>query len=120
MGFVRTLSLAVIAASMTAIGLSAAAETQRTGDTTNSTEAAVEVQNASAVVLSTRDAILRPSVPRRGVFLSKVGQTVPVTRYRPVWEDGRLNPERGPRTAEGNRQQAQIWTSTVPSTLVRP
>ncbi|WP_206077031.1 SPOR domain-containing protein, partial [Palleronia sediminis] len=34
--------------------------------------------------------------------------------YRRAWEDDRLNPARGPRTAAGNAQTARIWTDTVP------
>jgi len=34
------------------------------------------------------------------------------------WEDGRLNPNRGVRTAQGNSQTSQIWSNTVPRTLL--
>ncbi|TCP41297.1 SPOR domain-containing protein [Rhodovulum marinum] len=34
--------------------------------------------------------------------------------YRAIWTDGRLNELRGPRTAQGDAQMAQVWTDTVP------
>lgn len=33
--------------------------------------------------------------------------------YRPAWKDGRLNPNRGPRTMEGNYQMAQVLDTSV-------
>jgi len=35
--------------------------------------------------------------------------------YAAAFDDGRLNPFRGPRTAEGDMQQGMIWTNEVPS-----
>ncbi len=35
--------------------------------------------------------------------------------YERVWEDGRLNPNRGPRTLAGDLQQAQVWTQETPA-----
>lgn len=37
--------------------------------------------------------------------------------YRAAWTDGRLNPMRGPRTAAGDAQMAQIWDQGVPARL---
>ena len=34
--------------------------------------------------------------------------------FRRAWDDGRLNPNRGPRTAEGDAAMAKVWTDTVP------
>ena len=34
-----------------------------------------------------------------------------------AWNDGRLNPFRGPRTAAGDAQMERIWTNTVPRKL---
>lgn len=31
-----------------------------------------------------------------------------------VWTDGRLNPNRGPRTSEGDAAMARIWSDDVP------
>lgn len=53
---------------------------------------------------------------------SRVITTVPAQRqviapppgYRRVWEDDRLNPNRGPRSAQGDAQMARVWTNTVP------
>lgn len=39
--------------------------------------------------------------------------------YRRAWEDGRLNPHRGPRTATGDAQMELVWTNTVPRRLVK-
>lgn len=38
--------------------------------------------------------------------------------YRPVWEDGRLNPHRGIGTLDGAIQTSLVWTNTVPRRLV--
>jgi hypothetical protein len=35
--------------------------------------------------------------------------------YVRTFDDGRLNPNRGPRTLAGDYQQAQVWTDTVPA-----
>ncbi|MEM9795472.1 MAG: hypothetical protein AAF919_03225 [Pseudomonadota bacterium] len=39
--------------------------------------------------------------------------------YRIAWRDGRLNPQRGPRSLQGNAQMRLIWTDTVPRRLRR-
>jgi len=39
--------------------------------------------------------------------------------FRAAWDDGRLNQQRGPRTAAGDAQMALIWTNTVPRKLVK-
>ncbi len=38
--------------------------------------------------------------------------------YRAAWEDGRLNPNRGPQTALGDAQMSMIWTDEVPRRAV--
>lgn len=58
-------------------------------------------------------------VSRRGRELGVV-YTAPVavktpTGYQRSFDDGRLNPNRGPRTLAGDFQQAQVWTNTVPA-----
>jgi hypothetical protein len=42
------------------------------------------------------------------------------TGARPAWTDGRLNANRGPRSALGDAQMALVWTNTVPRRLVSP
>ncbi|WP_220033704.1 SPOR domain-containing protein [Rhodobacter viridis] len=37
------------------------------------------------------------------------------TGYAPAFDDGRLNPFRGPRTAMGDAQQGVLWTNEVPA-----
>ena len=39
--------------------------------------------------------------------------------YRAAWTDDRLNPNRGPRTAEGDASMYQVWTDSVPMRLIR-
>ena len=34
--------------------------------------------------------------------------------YRAAWDDDRLNPDRGPRTAAGDAQMAAVWDDSVP------
>ncbi len=38
--------------------------------------------------------------------------------FRSAWNDGRLNPNRGPQSANGDAQMALVWTNTVPRRLV--
>lgn len=40
------------------------------------------------------------------------------TGYRAAFEDGRLNPYRGPRSAMGDAEQAQLWDNKVPAHLI--
>ena len=35
--------------------------------------------------------------------------------YSRAWTDGRLNPNRGPQTARGDLQMAQVWTQATPA-----
>lgn len=37
--------------------------------------------------------------------------------FRVAWTDGRLNPNRGPRTAKGDAQMDMIWQHTIPRQL---
>ncbi|TFL17780.1 hypothetical protein [Jannaschia formosa] len=41
----------------------------------------------------------------------------PPRGYRPAFEDGRLNPLRGPRTLQGDYQTRAIWTNETPRRL---
>ncbi|MBT8414423.1 MAG: hypothetical protein KJO30_08850 [Boseongicola sp.] len=34
--------------------------------------------------------------------------------FKPAWTDGRLNPDRGPRTAAGNAAMSRVWSNKVP------
>lgn len=38
--------------------------------------------------------------------------------YKPVWDDGRLNPKRAEQTLAGRSQMLLIWTNTVPRRLI--
>lgn len=63
-------------------------------------------------------------VPLRTVHHTvRTAQAVP-KGYEPAFRDGRLNPDRGPRTAAGNAQMARVWTDDVPArmhgTVVKP
>lgn len=42
----------------------------------------------------------------------------PAGGYKPAFEDGRLNPYRGPRTLQGDYEMGQLWTNEVPAKLV--
>lgn len=45
----------------------------------------------------------------------EVATDIGPTGYAPAFEDGRLNPFRGPRTAMGDAQQGVLWTNQVPA-----
>lgn len=47
-----------------------------------------------------------------------VETSVGPTGYAPAFDDGRLNPFRGPRTAQGDAEQGVMWTNQVPSRRV--
>ncbi len=60
--------------------------------------------------------LLRGSGGQRVVATAPARREVitPPPGYRRVWEDDRLNPNRGPRTAQGDAQMARVWTDTLP------
>ncbi len=59
------------------------------------------------------------SVPRTVDRPAEATATARIPKgFRAAWDDGRLNPNRGPQTALGNDQMAQIWTNRVPAKLV--
>ena len=47
-----------------------------------------------------------------------IATKTPVNGYKPAFEDGRLNPYRGPQTLEGDLQMGQLWTRQLPARLV--
>ena len=59
--------------------------------------------------------IVRPGPSMNGASL---GRPVVPEGFRPAFDDGRLNPLRGPRTAAGDAQMAQVWTDQLPRRLV--
>lgn len=38
--------------------------------------------------------------------------------YKQAWDDGRINPQRGPRSSQGDASMNQVWTQTVPRQLI--
>ena len=75
------------------------------------------VQRQNQRVAQTNVAIAE--VARRGrelgvVYVAPVQVRMPAG-YQRDFDDGRLNPNRGPRTLTGDVQQAQVWTNTVPA-----
>ncbi|MEY8117127.1 SPOR domain-containing protein [Falsihalocynthiibacter sp. BN13B15] len=61
-------------------------------------------------------------VPSTQTVLTQAPAASPVPRlpagYKPVWDDGRLNPKRGIGTARGEAEMLKVWTNTVPMKLV--
>ena len=89
------------------------------------TDATPVIVDAATVVATAATA--RPGVPRRSdVSGGKSAPTGTVARgrvppgWRPVWDDGRLNPNRGPRSPAGDAAMRRFWTDDVPMELVRP
>ncbi|MEY8096961.1 SPOR domain-containing protein [Falsihalocynthiibacter sp. S25ZX9] len=70
--------------------------------------------------LATTALIAAPAV--RSVQVTQAPAASPVPRlpagYKPVWDDGRLNPKRGIGTARGEAEMLKVWTDTVPMKLV--
>ncbi|MDG2340739.1 MAG: SPOR domain-containing protein [Paracoccaceae bacterium] len=38
--------------------------------------------------------------------------------YKPAWDDGRINPQRGPQSSAGDASMNQVWTQTLPRQLL--
>ncbi|MEM9247552.1 MAG: hypothetical protein AAGB05_02535 [Pseudomonadota bacterium] len=71
-----------------------------------------------AVLLAAPAAVAQSS--GSGATAQGFSAPAPLLRFGPPegWEfafdDGRLNPQRGQRTARGDAQSSQLWTDTVP------
>jgi hypothetical protein len=100
----------------------------------------VTVAETAPVIITPQRVV--PSVPRRTVTSQKYvppqprvreerivpkhvydaqGDTLPAVPkgYQPAWEDDRLNPHRAHMTRQGYRATQQVWSNTVPRTLLR-
>jgi len=76
------------------------------------------IQNRTATRLSTQNSNTVQVARAAGIDPYALPQPVPMTLpagYTQAWSDGRLNPYRGPITARGDLQMAQIWTQTTPA-----
>lgn len=92
-------------------------------------DSASVVETAATPPVVVPAATSRPGVPRRtDVYAGKyTGPSAPGLQgrrlppgYKLVWDDGRLNPNRGPRTPEGDAAMRRLWTDTVPMTRAAP
>ena len=70
------------------------------------------VAKAAALVITRPVAVsLTAKKPKRRHLAQPSGG---MPGYKPAWEDGRFNPLRGPRTAEGDAAMYAIWSHSVP------
>jgi len=64
-------------------------------------------------------AVARPRTAKVTVAPAPLLSTFKIPRgFKVAWDDGRLNPKRGPRTETGDLQMNMVWTQTVPRRLV--
>ncbi|SCM66896.1 SPOR domain-containing protein [Donghicola eburneus] len=61
----------------------------------------------------------QPAAPVKVLSVGGANQPLPTPPkgYVRVWQDDRLNPYRGPRTAQGNAQSNQVWDTKTPRNL---
>lgn len=86
--------------------------------------ASVPVQAAAPAPRRVQAAAAAPAKPQP--LFGRAFDNPPVARavapipegYRPIWQDDRLNPYRGNRTADGRAQMDLVWTQTVPRQLI--
>ncbi|MBM2576951.1 hypothetical protein JQC91_11640 [Jannaschia sp. Os4] len=78
--------------------------------------AAAALSADPAPVLSTRDGAGVVTVPAASTTFD---YAEPPHGWRHAWDDGRLNPLRGPQTLRGDYQSQAIWTNDVPRQLRR-
>ncbi|WP_417266907.1 SPOR domain-containing protein [Celeribacter baekdonensis] len=76
------------------------------------------IQNRASTRLSTQNSNAVQVARAAGLDPYALPQPVSVglpDGYTRAWTDGRLNPNRGPLTARGDVQMAQVWTQTTPA-----
>lgn len=75
------------------------------------------IQQRMAAGVSTRNATQTEVARNAGIPIyalpAPTGAQAP-KGYKQAWTDGRLNPNRGPLTARGDLQMAQLWSGTTP------
>ena len=72
-------------------------------------------QAEQAVVVTAAVSVSVSPTPARVTTSQTMPRATGVPKgYRKVWDDDRLNPNRGPRAAEGDAAMARVWSDDVP------
>lgn len=72
-------------------------------------------RQAQALQAQAHSVDLHRAAAAQGFTIARPVTTQVPAGYSRVWDDGRLNPNRGPRTYAGDLQQAQVWTQDTPA-----
>jgi len=81
------------------------------------TETFVAADNANAIATPAFTGTSTGTFVPLSVGIPNANRGIPAG-YKPAWDDGRVNLQRGPRSGTGDASMNRVWTQTIPRQLI--